>query len=83
MRTEQEIREKMNACNAVSGFGMSNGPCPFNKDGDIGCCAECNRFGMMEWMLGDDKNPTHNEQERMIEMVGQTIDIDKPQNKHS
>ena len=68
MRTEQEIREKMDACNAVAGFGMSDGPCPFNKDGQDGCCAECSTLRTLAWVLGDDKKPNQNGQNALLDI---------------
>lgn len=68
MRTEKEIREKMDACNAVAGFGVSNGPCPFNEDGSKGCCAECSTLSTLYWVLGDGKKPNINGQGALINM---------------
>lgn len=34
MRSEQEIRDALEACGKVSNWGMSDGPCPFEKPRD-------------------------------------------------
>lgn len=69
MRTEQEIREKLNQCQNVVGFGMSEGPCPFNDDGSEGCCAECTTMSTLEWVLGNDSSPNHNGQNALIDTI--------------
>ena len=71
MRTEHEIREKMQACNAVAGWGMSDGPCPFSVDGSDGCCAECSTCSTLEWVLGDDSRPSRNGQDVLVDMMAE------------
>jgi hypothetical protein len=73
MRTEQEIREKMDACNAVAGCGMSDGPCPFREDGEKGCCAECSTISTLAWVLGNEGSPSKNGQEAVIDMFSNIV----------
>jgi len=39
MRSEQELQKFLMACSAVSGFGMSQGPCPL-KENEIKTCLD-------------------------------------------
>ena len=111
MRSEEELKNFLEKCHSVSGFGMSNGPCPLetnekkecvkyciyaeteieamklrenmsqedideakkeccdNWDKHLGCCAECSFPSVIEWVLGKDKNPTDNGQNRLINLI--------------
>jgi len=67
MRTEKEIRDALEACNKVATWDISNGPCPFNSEGEEGCCAECSMPGSLRWVLNDnDSNPSANGQDNLI-----------------
>lgn len=68
MRTEKEIRDKLDECLKVAGWGMSEGPCPLDDNGEEGCCAECSFPSAIQWVLGESVNPSYNAQNRMIDI---------------
>jgi len=68
MRSEQELRKMLEECRKVASFGVSNGPCPM-EDGKEGCCAECSAPSTIEWVLGENDNPTANGQNRLIDIL--------------
>ena len=69
MRTEEEIREAMRKCDEVADWGISNGPCPFNDDGEEGCCAECSTPSTLRWVLGSNANASKNGQSHLIDVL--------------
>ena len=69
MRSEEEIREAMEQCAAVNGWGMSEGPCPFESDGERGCCAECSTMSTLQWVLGNSDSPNKNGQDQVIDAL--------------
>lgn len=70
MKSEKELLEYLEKCDKVRDFGMSKGPCPFDGDGELGCCAECSTPATLDWVLIDErKNPTSNMQQVMIDIM--------------
>ena len=69
MRNEKELRKFLEKCSKVADWGMSNGPCPLNDNGESGCCAECSFPSGVEWVLGADINPSYNAQEKLIDVL--------------
>jgi len=59
MRSEEEIRKLLKACEAVIDWGVSRGPCPlqpepgYEGDDRTGCCAECTLGRALYWVLGE------------------------------
>lgn len=59
----------MEACRDACGFGMSEKPCPFEENGDLGCCAECSTMSTLRWVLGEKSKPSRNGQDLFIEVI--------------
>lgn len=81
MRSEDEIRQALDDCRKVQGFGLSEGPCPRESDGSVGCCAECSFPSAVKWVLGDEGNGSDNGQDNLINALrsanpGGKIDTD-------
>ena len=70
MKTEKQIRDGLKECRKVIDWGRSKGPCPFDKDGKRGCCAECSLPSALEWVLGNSKTGSKNGQGRLIDAMG-------------
>lgn len=70
MKSEAEIRSVLERCEEVCSFGISDGPCPVEKNGEKGCCAECSMPSTLVWVLGDtDEGASDNGQMRLIEAL--------------
>jgi len=69
MRTEEEIRKALEECDKVSGYAMSDGPCPRNTNGRKGCCAECSFPSAIAWVLGEEKKGSENGQANLISAI--------------
>ena len=69
MRSENELRDSLQRCYAVAAFGMSKGPCPRSEKNREGCCAECSFPSAITWVLGADINPSHNAQQKLIQIM--------------
>ena len=76
MRSEQEIKDKLDECSVAAGWGMSEGPCPFDEEGEEGCCAECSFPSAMLWVLGISNKASANAQEVMINALGSAEELD-------
>lgn len=71
MKTEKQLLEFLEKCNKVAGFGMSNGPCPFEKGRKKGCCAECSTPSTIQWVLGNKSKVTDNGQSNLINALNE------------
>lgn len=68
MKTEEQIKDFLARCNEVKDWGMSKGSCPAEEDGAEGCCAECSTPATLHWVLNDNKKPSNNMQNELIEV---------------